>query len=109
MIEIHEPMRLLFVIETTESIMNQILLDNEANGRLCRGAWVRLAIMDPETGDLSRFEAGKFVPYNSSGQSLPVVNVSHDWFAGHREHLVPAFVTASDIASTGRMNRGGAR
>lgn len=109
MIEIHEPMRLMFVIETTKTIMNQIMNQNEAIGRLCHGEWVRLAIKDPDTGELSQFKAGAFVPFHPDRQPLPAVNVSHDWFAGHREHLPPVFVTAGETASAARNDRGGDR
>ncbi len=65
MIEIHEPMRFMFVIETTEAIMSKIINENESIGRLCRGEWVQLVIMDPDTGELSQFKAGKFVAYQA--------------------------------------------
>ena len=109
MIEIHEPMRLMFVIETTEAIMSRIIDENETIGRLCRGEWVQLAIMDPDTGELSQFKAGTFVAYqtNPNPKPVPVVSVSRDWFAGHREHLAPAFVTASDVAGPSSLNRRG--
>ncbi|WP_197203783.1 DUF2309 domain-containing protein [Crateriforma conspicua] len=100
MIEIHEPMRLLFVIETTEAVMNQIMNENEAIGRLCRGEWVRLAILDPDSGELSQFDGGEFVPYRPGREPLAEVGVSSDWFAGHRENLAPAFVAASDISTS---------
>jgi uncharacterized protein len=109
MIEIHEPMRLMFVIETTQAIMNRIIHENEAIGRLCHGEWVRLAIIDPDTGELSQFKDGTFAPYQPNRQPLPVVNVSRDWFAGHREHLAPAFVSASDSTATARSAYGADR
>lgn len=98
MIEIHEPMRLMFVIETTEAIMTKIMNENEAIGRLCRGEWVRLAIMDPKTGELSQFKDGEFAAYRPNRNPLPEVAVSSDWFAGSRDHLTPAFVIASQVA-----------
>ncbi len=114
MVEIHEPMRLMFVIETTEAVMNRIIHENEAIGRLCRGEWVQLAIMDPDTGEISQFKSGTFVPhqpnpYQPNQRPLPVVKVSRDWFGGHRQPLAPVFVTASDIDASGQTDRGGER
>lgn len=110
MIEIHEPMRLLFVIETTDTVMTKIMNSNETIGRLCRGQWVRLAIVDPESGDLSQFNGETFVAYQPGHESLPEATLSGDWFAGHREHLAPAFVTASNTAASNTAtNNGGAR
>ena len=40
MVEIHEPLRLLFVIETTPDVMLSIMDRNEDIGRLCRGGWI---------------------------------------------------------------------
>lgn len=95
MIEIHEPMRLMFVIEATANIMTHIISDNEAIERLCVGQWVRLAIVDPDTGELSIFSGGEFVPYTPGDEPMTQVAVSSDWFSGHRGNLPPAVVTAS--------------
>jgi len=41
MVEIHEPVRLLFVIETTVDAMNRIIADNQSIARLVQGNWKR--------------------------------------------------------------------
>jgi uncharacterized protein YbcC (UPF0753/DUF2309 family) len=109
MIEIHEPMRIMFVIETTEPIISKIMSDNEVVGRLCRGQWVRLAIIDPITGESSLFDGDRFVPCQTSGQSLPEISDSTAWFAGHRENLPPAFVVASNREHAALQTQGGAK
>ncbi|MCA9041854.1 MAG: DUF2309 domain-containing protein, partial [Planctomycetaceae bacterium] len=50
MVEIHEPMRILFVIETQTSIMSRIIDENPAIKLLVSGEWVQLAVFDSETG-----------------------------------------------------------
>lgn len=109
MIEIHEPMRLMFVIETTETLMTKIMDENDAIGQLCRGEWIRLVVLHPDTGDLSQFRNGRFIPYEANRTSLPKVAVSSDWFSGHRRHLDPAFVMASDVAPLNPTTGGGSR
>ena len=47
MVEIHEPMRILFVVETTPEIMLGIIAREPAIGRLVQNAWVQLATLDP--------------------------------------------------------------
>ena len=49
MVEIHEPMRILFVVETTPEAMLGIMARDPAIGRLVRNGWVQLATLDPDS------------------------------------------------------------
>ena len=60
MVEIHEPVRSLFIIETTPEAMLRIMDRNEGIGRLCRNGWVQLAVLDPESRAISVFQDGEF-------------------------------------------------
>ena len=60
MVEIHEPVRLLNIIETTPEAMLQIMERNPGIGRLCRNGWVHLAVLDPETREVKVFQDGRF-------------------------------------------------
>lgn len=92
MTEIHEPLRILFVIETTANLMTKIMDDNPVIGRLCRNEWVQLAVQDPKTGSLQLFHKGRFEPYQPESTDLPVVETSVDWYRGWRDHLGFAFI-----------------
>jgi uncharacterized protein YbcC (UPF0753/DUF2309 family) len=87
MVEIHEPVRLLFVIETTPAAMLTIMQQNEGINKLVNGAWVQLATLDPATSELQLFRNGKFEPYTPETQKLPVRKSSVDWYRGWRDHL----------------------
>jgi len=87
MVEIHEPMRILTVIETTEEVMFAIMKGNDTIDRLVRKEWVQLALMHPETKDITLFHRGRFVPHVLGTQSLPVVPTSIDWHRGQPQHL----------------------
>ena len=87
MVEIHEPVRLLFVIETTPQAMLRIMAQDEGIDRLVRGNWVQLATLDPATSDVQLFRNGEFVPYARSTDELPEVKSSLDWYRGWRDHL----------------------
>jgi uncharacterized protein len=87
MVEIHEPVRSLFVIETTPEAMLRIMDRDEGIGRLCRNVWVLLAVLDPETRALSVFEDGMFRPYRPRASVLPRAASSVDWYRGWRDHL----------------------
>ncbi|MGE0756865.1 MAG: DUF2309 domain-containing protein [Pirellulaceae bacterium] len=87
MIEIHEPMRLLFLIETTPAAMEQIMDRNPAIGKLCRNGWVQLATLDPHSSSIHVLKKGCFEPYVPDTDSLPEVERSVDWYRGWRDHL----------------------
>jgi uncharacterized protein YbcC (UPF0753/DUF2309 family) len=87
MVEIHEPVRLLNIIETTPEAMLQIMERNEGIGRLCRNGWVHVAVLHPETMRLSVYKDGKFEEYEPQATHLPKAASSVDWYRGWRDHL----------------------
>jgi uncharacterized protein YbcC (UPF0753/DUF2309 family) len=87
MVEIHEPVRLLFIIETTCEAMLRIMDRNPAIGRLCRNRWVRLAVLDPASNAVSVFQGGEFRSYQPQAAVLPKASSSVDWYRGWRDHL----------------------
>jgi len=86
-VEIHEPIRLLFVIETTPALMLRIMDRNPLIGRLIRHEWVRLACLDPHAPALQIFLEGRFQPYEPTAAALPHAASSVDWYRGWRDHL----------------------
>jgi uncharacterized protein YbcC (UPF0753/DUF2309 family) len=87
MTEIHEPVRLLIVCETTPEIMFKILGNNPLGNLLTRNGWVQLALQSPETNEILLFKGGKFVPYVPQATELPRAASSTDWYRGWRDHL----------------------
>jgi len=87
MVEIHEPVRSLFIIETTAQSMLSIMDRNAGIGRLCRNGWVQLALLHPETRAVSVFLDGRFEPYQTEAATLPQAASSTDWYRGWRDHL----------------------
>jgi hypothetical protein len=92
MVEIHEPVRLLFVIETGTQALRQILAENEDIARLCRNGWVQLAALDPDSPSLHHYRNGWFERYRPTSMELPVVQSSAEWYSGWRDHLGYALV-----------------
>jgi uncharacterized protein YbcC (UPF0753/DUF2309 family) len=87
MVEIHEPVRLLNVIETTPELMLRIIDQDASIGRLCRNGWVRLAVLHPHTRALSVYRDGRFVENRPQATRLPGAASSADWYRGWRDHL----------------------
>ncbi|TWT87960.1 DUF2309 domain-containing protein [Neorhodopirellula pilleata] len=87
MIEIHEPMRILFVIETTPAKLDRIIQSNPGIARLVQGNWVQVAVIDPDTATIQRYVNGRYVPHLIENKSLPTTASSMDWYRGQRSHL----------------------
>ena len=87
MIEIHEPLRLLFVIETTPEAILSIMQRNPGIDRLIRNEWVQLAVLDPASSRIEIYRHGRFEVYQPCESELPQVANSADWYRGWREHL----------------------
>jgi uncharacterized protein len=92
MVEIHEPLRLLMIVETTPKDMEEILDRLPAVGQLCRNGWVQLATLDPHSNQVHLFQRGRFEPYTPEVAHLPSVASSIDWYRGRRENLPYALI-----------------
>ena len=100
MTEIHEPMRTLFVIESTELALRRIISENEGIARLVHGDWVQIAIFNPATSQMRRLVGGEFVPYVPESHEIPSVVSSIDWYHDQRDYLGFASITpTSDEAA----------
>ena len=87
MVEIHEPVRLLFVVESTPQAIKKIISENDGIRRLCDGNWVQLAVLDAESSKLQIYRDREFVPYRPESDSLASAASSVDWYRGMRDHL----------------------
>ncbi|QSQ11304.1 DUF2309 domain-containing protein [Myxococcus landrumensis] len=94
MIEIHEPMRLLLYVEASTQVLSAILERQPPLRDLIGNEWVRLASIDPVTGEQQLFTAQGFQPLEPSALSLPQVASSPDWCRGHHDFLPPALIRA---------------
>lgn len=92
MVEIHEPMRLLVVVEQTPAVLSAILGRQPPLQELIGNAWIVLAAKDPTTGAIAQYCPRRgWLPW--AGKTvLPQVARSSDWFAGEHEALAPALL-----------------
>ena len=94
-VEIHEPLRLLVVIEAPPEKIVAAAAPLAGVRQLIENRWIHLVSWDPETGALSVYDRGRFVPYVPELNDIPVVDRSVSWYAGRRDHLAPARVLAA--------------
>ncbi len=92
MVEIHEPMRLLLIVEATPAALLRVASRQPEVAELVVNAWVQLVSLDPATGAMQEFVDGRFVPYVPEPTLLPVVDRSPEWHLRSRAHLTPALV-----------------
>jgi uncharacterized protein YbcC (UPF0753/DUF2309 family) len=97
MIEVHEAMRLLVVVEHTLEVLTAIYQRQPAVQELVKNAWVQLVAIDPETNAMHRFIVGTgWVEWRAEAIKLPQVNRSAEWFRGEREPLPPALIKMTE-------------
>jgi hypothetical protein len=101
MVEIHEPMRLLVIVEQTLEIVSAIYQRQPALQELIGNGWIVLAAKHPQTGAIHLFapatgwqdwQDARDAPNGQPMPALSAVERSADWFAGQRELLPPALL-----------------
>jgi hypothetical protein len=95
MIEIHEAMRLLVIVEQRPEILTAIYQRQPILQELIGNAWILLAAKEPDTGAMHLFRPNVgWIPWqpDSTAPPLPQVNRSPQWYLGHNEPLPPALV-----------------
>ena len=87
MVEIHEPMRILFVIESTPRAVLEILAKNPALDRLVSNRWVQLATLAPDSNRIELYQDGGFADYQPTSSAIRVVADSYACYHHQRDHL----------------------
>ena len=92
MVEIHEPVRILFVVESTPHRLGKVIDASPALQRLVDNRWIRLATIDPASGRVHVRRDGGFEEFHEALERLPVALSSHEWYAGKLQHLPMAWI-----------------
>ena len=99
MVEIHEPMRLLNVIEATPEQLGKVMERIPHVVPLVANEWLLVVAWDPATRRMWNYEDGQFVPYTPETHTVPTVRHSVDWYQGRRDNLPPVRVVAEPKTS----------
>jgi uncharacterized protein YbcC (UPF0753/DUF2309 family) len=98
MIEIHEPMRLLVVLEQTRAVVSAIYERQPPLRELIGNGWILVAVKEPDSGAIFRFDPVRgWLPWQAMGD-VPQARSSADWLGAHREPLPPALIVPEDRA-----------
>ncbi len=87
MVEIHEPVRALFVVETTPERLTRVIAASTTLDELVKNRWVRFATIDPASGQVHVRRDSGFEEFDGPVERLPVAFSSPEWYQGKLEHL----------------------
>ena len=107
MVEIHEPVRILFVIETTPERLMKVMNASASLKQLVENRWIRLATIDPASGAVHVHRNSGFSEFDEPVERLPVALSSAEWYRGKIEHLPMAWIhaEAGEPISSGRFRK----
>jgi len=94
-VEIHEPLRLLMVVDAEPEDILSAADRTPAVRRLFDNRWVQLAAWSPSSGEVLVYDGRQFHTHDCEFRTLPVVDRSVAWYGGQRGHLGPAQVLAA--------------
>jgi hypothetical protein len=92
MVEIHEPVRMLFVVETTPERLMRVVNASASTRQLVENRWIRVATIDPDSGRVYVRRDGGFEEFADALERLPVALSSAEWYRGKAEHLPMAWI-----------------
>ena len=96
MVEIHEPVRMLFVIETTPERFMKAANVSPPLKQLVENRWIRIATIDPDSGRIHVRRDNGFEEFDGTVERLPVAFSSAEWYGGKIEHLPMAWIQAEE-------------
>ena len=96
MIEVHDPVRLLAIVEAAPESILEVAAHSSEVLELVGNEWVRVVSVHPQTGAMTVFEQGAFRPYLPGNGELPVVRDAVQWYRGKLGFLSPVLI-AKDV------------
>lgn len=87
-VEIHEPVRILFVVESTPERALSVIHANALLKEFVENRWIRLSTMDPDSGAIQIYRGGgRWEALEGEEEPLPVAESSQAYYAGKVDHL----------------------
>jgi uncharacterized protein YbcC (UPF0753/DUF2309 family) len=80
MIEVHDPVRLLMIVEHYPEVVKKVVQSNPALYEWFANGWIHLVALHPKEKALYVFKEGAFVPYTPLTKELPTVDDLSDMF-----------------------------
>lgn len=90
MIEVHDPLRLMIIIEHFPETVDKTIRVNPATFEWFDKEWIHLAVVHPTTRELFYFKKDKFVSYQPLDKSIPHIPQLESLIEKNKENL-PVF------------------
>lgn len=74
MIEIHDPVRILFIVEHNPDTVMEVIRSNPAIYKWIANYWVLFSVVEPSTREIFVFDNHQFTPYKPMYNPLTMVN-----------------------------------
>ena len=87
MAEIHEPVRLLTIVEAELDVVSSVLDSCPSVAKLVHNGWIQLVVWSPSSDQMRVFDRGEWVLYEQESLALPSVHRSADHYFGRGGHL----------------------
>ncbi len=88
MVELHEPVRITIVVEAEADVVLRLIKAHPRMARLVFNEWLHFALIHPQTGAMTLFQTGEFVPYKARSVELELIHSSKR-YAPHRRGPLP--------------------
>jgi uncharacterized protein YbcC (UPF0753/DUF2309 family) len=96
MVEIHEPVRLLVLVEAEPQQLRRIVARNSDLARLVQNRWIQMAAWTPDAGEIWLFTRHGLTRHVPETAELPQVERSVDWYGGRRGFVPSARIAVED-------------
>jgi uncharacterized protein YbcC (UPF0753/DUF2309 family) len=73
MIEVHDPLRLMMIIDQFPEVVSSVIQRNPATFEWFKNQWIHLISRNPETGEFSLWNVDHFEPYSTLHPNLPTL------------------------------------
>lgn len=87
MIDVHDPVRLLTIVESTPEIVLKALKNNPSTFEWYDNGWMKLAVYDPYTDQISTLKNGSFIPYSQICTTIEKINDLEKLYESSHENL----------------------
>lgn len=88
MVEIHEPVRLLLVVEHNPAKLQELFELEPQLGQVIQNQWISLMTYSAETNSIHYLDhTGQFVPFEEQAAEVKSIPSALPWVVGKRQHL----------------------
>ncbi len=95
MIEVHDPVRLLIIIEHFPNVVLQAIQKQKETYEWFINEWVKLVAVNPETHEISVFKDGGFTTYHVGNKNPEVISNLTTILESHQENLPVYLISES--------------